>query len=192
MAPVRRNCAFGLAAKLGAALAAAAVMSVGAPAAAATIFDTPFYHLVGTTPTYTFAPGDTGQISAYTLTSGEYADVLDFSFDLTPSNGNVLQQLQASLKSGSQAISFDLYSGMPGSGTLVGASATMTGPSFDANLTPGVYYLQIVTNPPAESLISGALNVTAVPEPATWALLLAGFGLVGYAIRRRRVLARFA
>ncbi len=31
----------------------------------------------------------------------------------------------------------------------------------------------------------GALTVTAVPEPASWALLVAGFGLVGAAARRR-------
>jgi len=30
------------------------------------------------------------------------------------------------------------------------------------------------------------VSLTAVPEPATWALLLAGFGLVGVAARRRR------
>jgi hypothetical protein len=29
----------------------------------------------------------------------------------------------------------------------------------------------------------------AVPEPATWAMLLAGFGLVGVSARRRRALA---
>lgn len=28
---------------------------------------------------------------------------------------------------------------------------------------------------------------SAVPEPATWAMLLAGFGMVGYGMRRRRV-----
>lgn len=27
----------------------------------------------------------------------------------------------------------------------------------------------------------------AIPEPSTWALMLAGFGMVGYAMRRRRV-----
>ncbi len=31
------------------------------------------------------------------------------------------------------------------------------------------------------------VTVTAVPEPATWGLMLAGFGLIGFAARRRRV-----
>lgn len=30
------------------------------------------------------------------------------------------------------------------------------------------------------------LDVTAVPEPATWAMMIAGFGLVGGAMRRRK------
>jgi hypothetical protein len=34
---------------------------------------------------------------------------------------------------------------------------------------------------------TSATPVSAVPEPATWALMLAGFGLTGAAIRRRRV-----
>lgn len=33
---------------------------------------------------------------------------------------------------------------------------------------------------------------TMVPEPATWALLIAGFGMVGHAMRRRRVARAFA
>ena len=32
----------------------------------------------------------------------------------------------------------------------------------------------------------GSLAVLGVPEPATWAMLIAGFGLVGGALRRRR------
>ena len=32
----------------------------------------------------------------------------------------------------------------------------------------------------------GNINITAVPEPATWAMMLLGFGAVGFAMRRRR------
>jgi PEP-CTERM motif-containing protein len=32
----------------------------------------------------------------------------------------------------------------------------------------------------------GNLNITPIPEPATWAMMLLGFGAVGFAIRRRR------
>ena len=33
------------------------------------------------------------------------------------------------------------------------------------------------------------VSVTAIPEPATWALMIAGFGMVGFAARRRAALA---
>jgi hypothetical protein len=35
-------------------------------------------------------------------------------------------------------------------------------------------------------------TVSGVPEPASWALMLGGFGLVGGAMRRRRVAMRLA
>jgi hypothetical protein len=34
--------------------------------------------------------------------------------------------------------------------------------------------------------------MVAVPEPATWALLIAGFALVGVTMRRRRTTVSFA
>lgn len=34
-----------------------------------------------------------------------------------------------------------------------------------------------------------SVTVTGVPEPATWAMLITGFGLVGSAMRRRRLVA---
>jgi hypothetical protein len=35
----------------------------------------------------------------------------------------------------------------------------------------------------------GALSISTVPEPASWTMLIAGFGLAGAALRRRRMVA---
>ena len=44
------------------------------------------------------------------------------------------------------------------------------------------------------ALVEGGqlLLLQAVPEPATWAMMIAGFGMAGAAVRRRRVNIRFA
>ena len=39
------------------------------------------------------------------------------------------------------------------------------------------------------SVTTGGIQVTAVPEPATWALTILGFGLTGAVLRRQRALA---
>jgi len=43
-----------------------------------------------------------------------------------------------------------------------------------------------------ETVAFSASSVDAVPEPATWAMLLAGFGLSGAVLRRRRTAVAFA
>ena len=44
----------------------------------------------------------------------------------------------------------------------------------------------------AGSQFNGTANLTAVPEPATWAMMLLGFGGIGAAMRRRRKTIRLA
>jgi PEP-CTERM motif len=36
------------------------------------------------------------------------------------------------------------------------------------------------------------VSLAAVPEPASWALMIGGFGLVGFAMRRRKANVAFA
>lgn len=45
------------------------------------------------------------------------------------------------------------------------------------------------TDPQGFSFDNFTFDTTAVPEPATWALLIAGFGVIGGDLRRRRALA---
>ena len=62
---------------------------------------------------------------------------------------------------------------------------TATGlPDFNhtADLTHSAQYSRVV-NVPAY----GTNNWAVVPEPATWALMIGGFGLAGVALRRRTV-----
>jgi hypothetical protein len=64
------------------------------------------------------------------------------------------------------------------------------------NLAAGDYRLTINGISPNSGSFTGNVRITtgAVPEPGTWALMLLGFGAVGFAMRRKRrpVLAQLA
>ena len=56
-------------------------------------------------------------------------------------------------------------------------------PSAPSWSTPGVSTPPFVAGIPA----TPSPAPSAIPEPSTWALLLAGFGMIGLALRRRRL-----
>lgn len=74
--------------------------------------------------------------------------------------------------------------GQSGSGAL-----TLTFGSSQSDLDLTAFYVRYQSVMP-EDISNSASGVpipgSAVPEPATWAMLIAGFGLAGSAIRRRR------
>lgn len=73
----------------------------------------------------------------------------------------------------------------PGSYRLLGTG--FTGPAW-ATGTLVLYYWDTFT---ADNTNAVDVDIRVVPEPATWALMIAGFGLAGVALRRRNaVLAR--
>lgn len=61
-------------------------------------------------------------------------------------------------------------SGQFGNVWMIGAAVAGL-PNFDAN---------------ADGFKLGSMEVTAVPEPSTWAMMIAGFGAIGWSARRRR------
>jgi len=62
--------------------------------------------------------------------------------------------------------------------------------TFTANGTSQVLSFLSIGTPDGQPPIAvlDGVSLTAVPEPATWALLMIGFGMVGYAARRRRTM----
>lgn len=90
-------------------------------------------------------------------------------------------------------------------GSSAGAPATIGDEGFGiflpANYVSGtgvtefyIGYDDQITNPDDDNHDDFLIRVTLVPEPGTWAMMLLGFGAVGFAMRRRRqpVLAQVA
>ncbi len=161
--------------------ASAAVLSafaVAAPASAVTIV-TPFI-------TGPFSASSLGTIPATKLVSG---NTYDFSFDLvTPLGSSTSVQLSAQLlKKGAstpELIQYSLYSGTSGSGTFLSQSSVDYSPTIAFTPAAGSYYVEVNYIAVSGEVAGGTLT-SAVPEPASWAMMLVGFGALGVALRRR-------
>jgi hypothetical protein len=53
-------------------------------------------------------------------------------------------------------------------------------------LAAGTYTLTIEGTRGSASIFGGHIDFSAVPEPGTWAMMLLGFGAIGWQLRRRR------
>ena len=93
-------------------------------------------------------------------------EIFSLEFSLHSEDATHFPQDGSLLSSGTKSLKLD-----PGSGYKAQTGAVRGYANNAANL-----YLRL--NPET-------LEIAAVPEPATWALMLAGFGMVGFAIRRK-------
>ena len=75
---------------------------------------------------------------------------------------------------------------------LSGGGRTRTINNFDnwsfsvANLNAGLHNIEVFGTAVASGTFSGTLTVTPVPEPETYAMMLAGLGALGFMARRRK------
>lgn len=126
------------------------------------------------TVTFSTTTNNTGNVTSYFEFQESFASIGNFSVTTSAIGGTLtLEQL------------------------LTGGGATIiksvTGSTFSLNLLTGplaagtLYRFSYTANlPSGGGAVSGNANfIPAVPEPATWAMLLLGFGAMGFVMRRR-------
>jgi hypothetical protein len=177
------------------AITMAAAAALGAVSAEAATFP------VGS-PNFTATPGAGGTFSGAFkntgIAAGDFTDTFTFTL---PADG---------LGSGTVTTSVTALGSV---NDLDFTSVTINGFAADITKTAGgAFEVAFINNVP---IIAGQLNRlvvngvsrgngayggqatftpvnSAVPEPATWAMMIMGFGVVGYAMRRRRTAVRFS
>jgi hypothetical protein len=186
------------------ALALAAVsasMMFAAATAQAAVVNTAF-----SAPAGPYNLGNPTGIIAANRPNGFYVDrntpnTYNFTFAVTPGIYNLHTELSALAQVKvanlccvltAEPISYTLWFGLPsGPNSLLGTSSLGTTAVLDlAGIAGGNYFMQINAANLAnkEEMVSGEVLLSAVPEPAEWALMLTGVGLLGLAARRRRSL----
>ena len=115
-----------------------------------------------------------------TITGAIVGDVLTLSYNQFFLMGPTRERTQYGLTATFQA------------GTLQGGFPTFV--DFATVIGGTVSYHYVICGPNCDGGdFSGSLTaLQAVPEPATWAMMVLGFGAMGAALRRRRARVRFA
>jgi hypothetical protein len=127
------------------------------------------------TATFTISPGEL--LTSYTVTSHATSKIANIS-------GGTAELFTAA--------------NVPVAGSLVNIDTASAGHnqftdfSDVVDLGPGTYYIKIISSGLKTALTQGdakfsvSLQGTAVPEPATWGVMLVGFGAIGASMRARR------
>lgn len=116
-------------------------------------------------------------------TSGPPGGPLDGAFDISFGSDGFFGSLAgASAANPTMPGIFDFdiaWTVLGGTGRFAGATgAFFSGPGSNANINFRPSHITF-------NFVNGQINAPAVPEPATWAMLILGFGAVGWSLRYR-------
>ncbi len=141
-------------------------------------------------------------LGVYTVGTGDFTDTVSFMLGNSADVTGVTNSLNVTLGT-TTFYNIDHLSGELFSGTPTGTHAALTGAglSFTAlGLNTGNYYIQVTgtgTGIGDQFGQAGAYGVgiqvavpvitSGVPEPETWAMMLAGLGMAGCVIRRKKM-----
>ena len=126
--------------------------------------------------------GGTGTFGVSHFVAGAFTDSLTFSL---PTASTVSSSITSINLGGANDVTFTsiVLNGTPFITNFSGIIElrTLTGLSLPA----GSYAITVAGTSMSSGSYAGTLNVSAVPEPQTYALMLAGFAAVGFVARRR-------
>ncbi|KQT33536.1 hypothetical protein ASG29_05715 [Sphingomonas sp. Leaf412] len=154
---------------------AGAALAVAAPASAAT---------------YITFDGNSGTYGNDLITTPSFTDTFDFTLDTAGRFGATLSSVAVSAATN---VNFSrVFLTGPGLGAGIDFSPVVSGivefrTLASTFLSAGDYRLTVSGTSGNEGSYAGDLSFAAVPEPATWGLMILGFGMVGGAMRRRAV-----
>lgn len=124
--------------------------------------------------------------------SNPSSSIVDFHYSL---NGN-LTGLSASSIEFFSAANGGMFNLTLSSGDIISFFNKLGSPATDigsnGNLVTGQWAVDLLSYDSRGAEINGAGVVTAVPEPSTWAMMILGFGALGFFAYRRRGLVATA
>jgi hypothetical protein len=133
-----------------------------------------------------------GDVASVTVASGDITSTSPFSMTWGPS-GLVHIPVDISLAAGTYYLGVMTINSFSNGQSGILIDPTKTGDAVQVNPNGGFGYTGGIfpTNPPSQASyrISGDLTTASpAPEPATWGMMLLGFGAVGAVARRRKLI----
>ena len=143
----------------------------------------PFGNVINPTDNFTFSPTNLGS-NNYTTAGDGFPNTLGSTANSDPSYLLTLNFADGATISGQYLGSTFTGGTSARAGNLI---YKLTGFGWDRSPADNVSQFRAVSgNNPADYTGQFAFSITDVPEPATWAMLMLGFGAIGGAMRYRR------